>query len=69
MKLCILFNQLSILIIKTSDKGNIINIFLFTVSKFNKFHKKESVFIELNPKIRNKDGGVFSCQNTQKNLK
>ena len=24
---------------------------------------------DLNPKIRNTDGGVFVCQNTQKNLK
>lgn len=31
--------------------------------------KKKPENIDLNPKIRNTDRGVFSCQNTQKNLK
>ena len=37
----------------------------FSIVSYNKKHKIN----DLNPKIRNTDGGVFVCQNTQKNLK
>ena len=40
-----------------------------TVDCLNYIRKLKEKNIELNSKIRNTDGGLFSCQNTQKNLK
>ncbi|WP_055078146.1 hypothetical protein [Lagierella massiliensis] len=45
------------------------NFLMFKEKIFKTKKSKETNGNDLNPKIRNTDGGVFLCQNTQKNLK
>ena len=54
--------------ISSENLTNFVNWSMNLGSEGN-FKKKKSFLNDLNPKIRNTDGGVFVCQNTQKNLK